>query len=65
MLLRLVWIESVRKIYFSIANENAWINPFHVASLFLYPLKTSENQTFSETSDEMRDYCIYCECHTY
>ena len=29
------------------------LNPFHATDLFLYPLKSSENQTFS---DDFRGY---------
>ena len=34
-------------------NEIVRVNPFHAAGLFLYPLKTSENQSFS---DNFRGY---------
>ena len=35
-------------IWFSILYKKAFINPFHAANLFWYPLKISENQRFSD-----------------
>ena len=39
-----IWIDNI-KINESIITK--WVNPFHAAGLFLYPLKTSGNLWFS------------------
>ena len=36
------------KIFVPDSHEVFYFNPFHVIGLFLYPLKTSENQKFSD-----------------
>ena len=35
-------------------SSTSLINPFHITSLFLYPLETSENQMFSDVSRSYR-----------
>ena len=34
----------------NVASKRRFINLFHATGLFLYPLKTSENQRFSDVS---------------
>ena len=43
--------RSILDVFGSPEYNSVGIKPFHAAGLFLYPLKTSENQRFSDVQE--------------